>query len=185
MPGGRWTVGGALALAAMVAGCDEPVGIVRLHFLMNPPNVVDFGADAGPPPVDLFDLSRATGTVQVFPDIPDLPSEYEPHLTSEYEGLPAPSDPELAYLLWLSASDRGGDWTLASPLTLRPSGAAAAHLNAGDVSFDFLDVRAAIVTLEPPDTSEPSHVVILTGVLGNEPEVEAAAPSGGGGAHQH
>jgi hypothetical protein len=172
---GRLAVAGVLALA--LAGCDDPLGIVRLHFLLNPPNVIDFGADAGPPPVDLFDLSRASGTVQVFPDIH--------HLTSVCSGLPTPSDPELAYLLWLSASERGGDWTLASSLTLRPSGAAAAHLDQADVPFDYLELRAAIVTLEPADTAEPSRVVILTGVLGNEPEVEAAAPAGGGGAHQH
>jgi hypothetical protein len=185
MPGGRRRVAGVLVLAAALGGCDEPGGIARIHFLMNPPNLIDFGADAGPPPADLFDLSRATGTIQVFADIPDLPSEYEPHLTSEFEGLPTPSDPELAYLLWLSGSDHGGDWTLAGPLTLEPSGAAAAHLNAGDAPFDYLELGAAIVTLEPADTREPSRTVILTGVLGNEPEVEAAAPAGGGGVHQH
>lgn len=172
----RWTAAGAMALAIALAGCDDPLGVVRIHFLMVPPNVIDFGEDAGPPPVDPFDLSRAHGTLQMFSDIH--------HLTSEYEGLPTPTDPELAYLLWLSASERGGGWTLASPLTLRDNGEGAAHLDQAVVPFDYPTLRSAILTLDATDAEEPSSIVVLTGVVGNEPEAEAA-PASGAPVHQH
>lgn len=166
----------ASVAALALAGCDDPQGITRIHFSMNPPNVTDFGADAGPAPVDLFDLTRASGTIQVLAELD--------HLSSEYSGLPLSSDPERGYLLWLSASDPGEDWTLASELTPRPSGAAEAHLGQADVAIDFLTVRSAVVTLDPDDADEPSRAVVLTGAAGNEPEVEAA-PAGGGSAHEH
>jgi hypothetical protein len=176
MSGGAWNRA-ALVLAGMLAGgCDDPAGIVRIHFLMNRPNVVDFGDDAGPPPVDPFDLSRAQGTIEVIAELD--------HLTSVYEGVPAPADPALAYLLWLSASENGGGWTLAAPLTVRDDGKASAHLDQADVPFPFLDLRAAIVTLEDAGATEPSSVVVLTGVVGNEPEA-AASGSGEAPGHEH
>lgn len=161
--------------ALALGGCGDPQGIVRVHFSMTPPNVIDFGADAGAPPVELFDLSRASGTLDVFADIH--------HLTSEYSGVPTPTDPEQEYLLWLSASDRGGDWTLGGELTLQPSGAAAVHLDQADVPMDFLTVRAAVLTLDFHEATEPSPAVVLTGAVGRDEET-AAAPAGTG-AHVH
>lgn len=170
------SVRAVLVAGLLAGGCDDPAGIVRIHFLMNRPSVIDFGEDAGPPPVDPFDLSRAQGTIEVIAELE--------HLTSQYEGVPVPADPELAYLLWLSASESGGDWTLAASLTVRDSGKAAAHLDQADVPFPFLDLRAAIVTLEDAAATEPSSVVVLTGVIGNEPEGEASS-AGEAPGHEH
>lgn len=166
---------GAAALA--LAACDDSLGIVRIHFSMKPPRVITFEEDAGPPPVDLFDLSRATGTLEVFAEIH--------HLTSEYTGMPTPTEPEHEYMLWLSASDRGGDWTLGGELTLQPSGAAAVHLDQADVPMDFLTVRAGIVTLDHHDAAEPSRAVVLTGAVGQDEDVVVAPTGGGGHVHEH
>ena len=173
--GVRFLLAGAGLLAA---GCSDPTGIVRIHFGLRPPRVIEFGEDAGPPPVDPYDLRRASGTVEVFVDIQ--------HLTSELSGLPALSDPERVYRFWLSDSDRGGGWVLASELEPTPAGAAAVHLNPPDVAIDLPTVRAAIVSIEArAETDEPSRLVVLTGAVGQDPEPSTTGAGNGAPVHQH
>lgn len=166
-----------LASTAALAGCDDPAGIVRIHFSLRPPRVIDFGEDAGPPPVDPLDLSRAAGTVDVFVDMD--------HLSAEVTGLPPLADHEQAYHLWLSDSDRGGGWVLASEIEPQPSGAGAAHLDQVDVPIEYLTVRAAIVSLDEHEADEPSRLVVLTGAVGLDPEPTSATSGGGTPVHQH
>ena len=164
-----------LATAAPLAACDDALGIVRIHFSLRPPRVVDFGEDAGPPPADPFDLSRAAGTVEVFLDIH--------HLSSEMTGLPPLADPERAYHFWLSDSDRGGGWVLASEIEPQASGAGSAHLDQEEVAIDYPTIRAAIVSLDERATDEPSRLVVLTGAVGQDPD--PTTPSTGTGGHVH
>lgn len=167
-----------VAAIACFAGCDEALGIVRIHFSLRPPRVIDLGEDAGPPPVDRLDLSRAAGTLEVFVDIH--------HLSCEMTGLPAPEDPDLVYHLWLSDSERGGGWVLASPVHLLASGAGSAHLDQDEVAIAYATVRAGIVSLDEQTDEEPSRIVVLTGAVGQDPETETETGSGGGApVHQH
>jgi hypothetical protein len=166
-----------LVAAVSFCGCDDPVGLVRIHFSLSPPRVLELEHDHEPAPVDLLALAQAQGSVEVM--------VAEDHLSALVEGLPVPDDPELTYMLWLSPSEEGAAWVEASHLEPLPSGAASAHLGQADVPMDFATVRAAIVTLGPHHAEEPPHLIVLTGAVGRDEDPAVEESGTGGGGHEH
>ena len=166
-----------LLFVAVLVGCDDPQGIVKIHFSLRAPRVVELGDDAGPAPIDLVAASHATGTVEIFADIG--------HLSVALLGLPPTADPALTYAFWLSDSESGGGWVAIDEVVPQATGAGAVHHDQVDVSIDLPTVRSALLTLGAPDSAEPSHLVVLGGGVGQDPEPAATGAAPTGHTHEH
>lgn len=159
-------------------GCSEPAGIVRVHFELHPPAVIDFGG-LTPPPVDPLVVSRADGAVDA------LPGDEE--LEVEFSGLPpSPTSPHMMYRLWLSPSPSGGAWVYAAEVGPNALGAASLHLEQANIALPFEALRSAVLTLDAHEAVGPSHTVILAGAARpDSPATVPGADAGGGGGHNH
>lgn len=165
------------AAASWLSGCSDPAGIMRIHFALRPPAVVDFGAQS-PPPLDPLAVARAEGTVEAMP-----PAD---QLTTELHGLPTPSSVHIAYRLWLSASEEGSGWTRAAEVQLPPSGAVSVQIAQANVAIDLASVRSAMLTLDSVHEQGPSATVILAGSVGQSAGAQAPAYDAGGAVgHMH
>ncbi len=167
-----------LVAASAMLGCGEPAGVVRVHFALEPPAMVDF-AGLAPPAIDPLALSRAEGTLDATPTTS--------HMVVSFVGLPPPpADPHMVYRLRLSASMNGGGWVHAADVEPAASGAGFAHLRQRDVPLGFATVRSAILTLDPHEATEPSVTIILSGAAEPGSDVDLrGGDAGSAGGHMH
>ncbi|MCC7542311.1 MAG: hypothetical protein IT379_39195 [Deltaproteobacteria bacterium] len=172
---GRWAM--AVIAAGIVAGCDAPEGIIRIHFELSPPAAVDFGAQ-DPPPIDPMAVSDAAGSIETEPA--------EGHLAVALSGLPLPASEHVLYRLWVASDEHDAAWVFAAELRPAPSGAASLQIDQTELGMELVMLRSAILTLEGHGDVGPGSAIILAGAASEHEDEETPAAGGdGGGGHTH